>query len=139
MGEIQMICLGSRLGLLSFGAAFLFISSAQAHSVHADCRVGDSWMGVVPHYHPGAYGRAEACGGGGGGRRAAPGYGGGYYQQPAPPPPPADKYYGGGQHRGGDGYRYPQGTILGHGESVGCAASFSRIVEGSASVCRELR
>ena len=54
-GETQML----RLVLLSLGAA-LYVTSAQAHGVHADCRVGDTWMGVVPHFHPGAYGRAIA-------------------------------------------------------------------------------
>ena len=62
-----------RLVLLSAAAALFYVSGAQAHGVHADCRVGNTWMGVVPHFHPGGYGRAVACGGGGG-----------YYE---PPPP----------------------------------------------------
>jgi hypothetical protein len=63
-----------RLVLLSLGAALLFVSGAQAHGYHGDCRVGDTWMGVVPHFHPGGWDRAVACGGGGG------------YYEPAPRP-----------------------------------------------------
>jgi hypothetical protein len=85
-----------RIVLLSLGAALFMIgtpvTSAEAHSVHADCRVGNSWMGVVPHYHPGAYGQAVACGGGGGGGYGrpsvtGPGYhgGGGYVRGPIGP------------------------------------------------------
>jgi len=85
-----------RLVLLSLGAA-LYVTGAQAHGVHGDCRVGDTWMGVVPHFHPGGYGRAIACGGGGGGGYY--GGGGGYYQEPPPPP-----YYGGGYGGGGRYY-----------------------------------
>jgi hypothetical protein len=92
-----------RLVLLSLGAALFMIgtpvTNAQAHSVHADCRVGNSWMGVVPHYHPGAYGQAVACGGGGGyGQRppiVGPGYQGDYYRPG----------YGGGGGGYGGGYR----------------------------------
>ncbi len=135
-----------RLGLLSFGAVLLCVSGAQAHSVHGDCRAGDSWMGVVPHFHPGGYGKAAPCGGGGGERRRGSGYDGGNYEPPSPgygrgyQPPPANPggYYGGGPHRSGDGYRHPQGTILGHGEAAGCAPSFSRVVQGGGSVCREV-
>jgi len=61
-GETPML----RLVLLALGAALLYMSPAQAHGYHGDCRVGSSWMGVVPHWHPGGYGRAVACGGGGG-------------------------------------------------------------------------
>ena len=64
-----------RLVLLTLCAAVLYMSGAQAHGYHADCRVGSAWMGVVPHWHPGGYGRAVACGGGGGGYY---GGGGGY-------------------------------------------------------------
>jgi hypothetical protein len=92
-----------RLVLLSVGAAHFFVSGAQAHGVHADCRVGDSRMGVVPHWHPGGYGQAQPCGG----RRGhGPGYGGGYYQ----PPPP---YYG-PEYQGG-GYYQPTPPIIGPG------------------------
>jgi hypothetical protein len=108
-----------RFVLLCFGAASLFVSSAQAHGVHADCRVGDSRMGVVPHFHPGGYGQAVACGGGGGG-------GGGYgrgYREPG---------YGGG---GGGGYyrapsgrnvESPMGPVIGRGEAVGCPPGIAR-------------
>jgi len=135
-----------RLALLTLGVALLCGSGAQAHSVHADCRVGDSRMGAVPHWHPGGYGQAQPCGGGGGGSGyRGGGYGGGgpygggggYYRPPAPAAPQVP-YVGGGAHRAGDGYRHPQGTILGHGEAVGCAASFSRVVSGGGSVCREI-
>lgn len=54
-----------RLVLLSAAAALLYATGAQAHGYHGDCRVGSSWMGTVPHWHPGGYGRAVACGGGG--------------------------------------------------------------------------
>ena len=30
---------------------------------HADCRVGDSRMGVVPHFHPGGHGQASPAAG----------------------------------------------------------------------------
>lgn len=135
--------------LLALAAALVCASGAQAHSVHADCRVGDSRMGVAPHWHPGGYGQAQPCGGGGGGYRdgrhggggpygGGPyGGGGGYYRAPAPAAPQVP-YYGGGAHRAGDGYRHPQGTILGHGEAAGCAPSFSRVVSGGGSVCREI-
>jgi hypothetical protein len=90
-----------RFVLLSLGAALFMIgtpvTSAQAHSVHADCRVGNSWMGVVPHYHPGAYGQAVACGGGGGG---------GGYGRPSVTGPGYQGGYGGGGYGGGyGGYR----------------------------------
>lgn len=123
---------------LALGALLLFAYGAQAHGVHADCRAGDSRMGVVPHYHPGGHGQAQPCGGGGSGRHHRGGYGGGVYREAPPPAAAQGKYYGGGQHRAGDGYRYPQGAILGHGEAVGCAASFSRVVQGGGSVCREI-
>lgn len=60
-----------RLFALALGAALLYAAPADAHGYHAGCAVGDSWMGVVPHYHPGGWGRAVPCGGG---------YGGGYYE-----------------------------------------------------------
>jgi hypothetical protein len=81
-----------RIVLLAL-AAVLYVTSVQAHGVHAGCRVGDSWMGVVPHFHPGGYGQAVACGGGGGGGGygrptvTGPGYygGGGYGRGPMGP------------------------------------------------------
>jgi hypothetical protein len=87
-----------RIVLLSLGA-LLYVTGAQAHGVHGDCRYGDSWMGPVLHYHPGGYGQAQPCGGGGG-----RGYGGGYYQPPPPPPPQYGPGYGGGY---GGGYYRP--------------------------------
>ena len=57
-----------RLVLLTFCAAVLYVSGAQAHGYHADCRVGQyrpGW-GSFRHWHPGGYGRAVACGGRGG-------------------------------------------------------------------------
>ncbi len=53
-----------RLALLLAGTALLAslpVETARAHSIHADCRVGRSWMGAGPHYHPGGYGRAVRC------------------------------------------------------------------------------
>ena len=95
-----------RLVLLSVSAAFFCISGAQAHSVHADCRLGDSRLGVVPHWHPGGYGQAQPCGG----RRGYdPGYGGGYYQQQPPYPGYQDPGYQGG------GYYQPTPPIIGPG------------------------
>ena len=90
-GDLTMF----RLALLSLSAALLCGSGAQAHSVHADCRVGDSRMGVAPHWHPGGYGQAQPCGGGGGGGYRGEEYGGGggygsgrgYYRAPAPAAP----------------------------------------------------
>ena len=79
-----------RIVLLSLGAALLFASSAHAHGYHGGCAVGDTWMGVVPHFHPGGYGKAIACGGGGGG----------YYEAP-----PQREYYGDGYRRGYGGGR----------------------------------
>ncbi len=88
-----------RLVLLLLGALLLFPSGARAHGYHAGCAVGDSWMGVVPHFHPGGYGQAVACG-----RR-------GY----APPPAYRGQYYYGEPRRRhyepvppiiGPGYRY---------------------------------
>jgi uncharacterized membrane protein len=138
MGAIKETAM-FQLVLLSLAAALLCASGARAHSVHADCRVGDSRMGVVPHWHPGAYGQAQPCGGGGGGGYRGDGYsGGGAYYHPPVPAAPQVPYVGGGAHRAGDGYRHPQGQILGHGEAVGCAPSFSRVVQGGGSVCREI-
>jgi hypothetical protein len=99
-----------RFVLLCFGAVFLFVSSAQAHGVHGDCRVGDSWMGVVPHFHPGGYGQAIACGGGGGGG----GYGRGYRE------PGYGGSGGGHPHGPGHGNLAPQGVPLGRGPEFGC-------------------
>jgi len=81
-----------RIGLLAL-AAMLYVTGAQAHSVHDGCAVGDTWMGVVPHYHPGGYGRAVPCGGGGGG----------YYE----PRAPRGYYGGGGGYYGGNPYGRP--------------------------------
>ncbi|HKY87464.1 MAG TPA: hypothetical protein VJL90_11945 [Pseudorhodoplanes sp.] len=95
-----------RLGLLTLCAALLYASGAQAHGYHGDCRVGSTWMGVVPHFHPGGYDRAVACGGGGGGGYyggGGGGYyggGGGYYRAPRP----GD--YGPQTNRGQDCYNY---------------------------------
>lgn len=94
-----------RLVLLTLAAALLYaspvyVSPAQAHGYHGDCRVGSSWMGVVPHFHPGGYGRAVACGGGGGGY-------GGYYEPPPRyyrAPRPGD--YGPQTNYGRDCYNY---------------------------------
>jgi len=66
-----------RLVLLTLCVA-LYVTGAHAHGYHGDCRVGNTWMGVTPHYHPGGYGEAVACGGGGGYR--------GGYEYEAPPP-----------------------------------------------------
>ena len=104
-----------RLVLLSFGAALLFTTGAQAHGVHAHCAWGTFHSGEGWHYHPGAHGVARPCsgpgqgGGYGGGYYEPPppiqepgyqgGYGGGYYEE-APPPP---EYYGGGGYRRGYG------------------------------------
>ncbi len=97
-----------RTVLLSLAAA-LYVTGAQAHGYHSGCRVGDTWMGVVPHFHPGGWDRAVACGGGGGG---------GYYQEAPPPiyrPGYGGGYYGGGgrpgdygpqTNRGQDCYNY---------------------------------
>lgn len=76
-----------RLVLLSVAAALLYVSGAQAHGYHGDCRVGDTWAGYVPHYHPGGYARAVGCGGGGG-------YGGGHGGYYEPPPRPYYRGYG---------------------------------------------
>ena len=109
-----------RFVLLCVGAALLFVSGAQAHGVHGDCGVGDTWMGVVPHYHPGGYGKAVACGGGrrgggyGGGYQGGPGYGGG-----------GGGYYGGPQGPG-HGNIAPQGVPLGQGPEVGCPPGLTR-------------
>jgi hypothetical protein len=119
-----------RLVLLSLAAGLLCASGAQAHSVHADCRVGDSRMGVVPHWHPGAYGQAQPCGGGGGGGR-------GYYE--APPPPPQQNYRGGYYGPGEDRLGRPGGPIIGHGAAVGCPPSFSRVrTPGGGTQCLEV-
>jgi hypothetical protein len=103
-GETKML----RIVLLSLGAALFLIgapvTSAEAHGVHADCRVGDTWMGVVPHFHPGAYGRAVACGGGGGGGGYYGGGGGGYYRPGYGGGRPGD--YGPQTNRGQDCYNY---------------------------------
>lgn len=72
--------------VLLAAAAVLYVTGAQAHGYHSDCRVGNTWMGVVPHFHPGGYGEAVQCGGGGGGGYGqrptvtGPGYQGGYYR-----------------------------------------------------------
>ena len=66
-----------RIVLLSLGAA-LYVTGAQAHSVHAGCASGPFHSGNGPHYHPGAYGNAVPCGGRG------------YYA----PRPRGDYYYG---------------------------------------------
>jgi hypothetical protein len=94
-----------RIVLLSLGAVLLFGSAAQAHGYHADCRVGDSRMGVVPHFHPGGYGGAQPCGGGGRGR----GYGGGYddgYADPGYQRMPRRGDFGPQTNRGQDCYNY---------------------------------
>lgn len=55
-----------RIVLLALAAAVLHVLSAQAHTVHSDCRVGRTWMGKANHFHPGAraLGRAVRCRGG---------------------------------------------------------------------------
>jgi hypothetical protein len=63
-----------------------------------------------------------------------------YYQPRAPQPTPPPGY--GGDLRPGQpqstGGRRP-GTVLGHGEAVGCVSSFSRVVEpGGGTRCVEL-
>jgi hypothetical protein len=96
-----------RLVPLTLGAALLYASGAHAHGTHTYCAVGDSWMGVVPHYHSGGNAGAADCQTG---AIADPSYGQppprdyygrGYYE--APPPPP--NYYGNGYHRRGYGGR----------------------------------
>lgn len=121
-----------RLVLLCFSATLLLISGAQAHGVHGGCAVGDSWMGVVPHFHPGGYGRAVACRGGGGYRD--PGYGGGYGRRGY------DRGYGQGSVGYGPGQAPPpQGPgygKLGVGEAVGCPPNWTRIgTPGGSSRC----
>jgi hypothetical protein len=67
-----------RIAVLSLGAA-LYVTSAQAHSVHAGCAPGPYHSGNGPHYHPGAHGVAIPCGGGG--HYYAPRRRGDYYYQ----------------------------------------------------------
>src|SRR4051794_35675523 len=50
-----------RAALLALAAVLLSVSGVRAHGTHWDCRVGDSWMGVVPHYHSGGSGPATNC------------------------------------------------------------------------------
>jgi hypothetical protein len=114
-----------RLVLLSLGAA-LYVTAAQAHGVHGDCRVGDSWMGVVPHFHPGGYGQAVACGGGGGYGGGYGGYDDGYYRRYRRAPDPGD--YGPQTNRGQDCYNY-------YGRRI-CCPKYWTVQDG---VCRPYR
>ena len=81
----------TRLVLLSFGAVLFFASDAQAHERHRGCAIGDTWMGVVSHFHPGG-GRASECGTGkhGGTGRHDPKNATPQHLKPAPPPPPPE-------------------------------------------------
>ena len=89
-----------RLVLLTFCAALLYVSGAQAHGYHAGCAVGPSRLGNGPHYHPGGYGQAQPCGGGGGGGY----YGGGGGYDPGYQRPPRRGDYGPQTNYGQDCY-----------------------------------
>lgn len=89
-----------RFALLILSAT-LYVTTAQAHGSHQHCAVGDTFMGVVPHYHSGGNAPAASCDQG---RTLDPTYGGdGRYRQRGGRGPMGPRDCGPGMNS--DGYR----------------------------------